>query len=121
MAAKSEARRTAPDHNRPQAGGRKATARQRFAILAARWREETADLSRLELKVSDPNYLGIVAIGERAVPFILADLRDNGGYWFPALEAITGEAPETEDERSTRQGLRTAWLRWGSERGLIAG
>ncbi len=95
--------------------------RRRFADLAARWREQTADLSRLELMVSDPNYLGIVAIGERAVPFILADLRDNGGYWFPALEAITGEAPETQEEGATRKGLRTAWLRWGAERGLIAG
>ena len=101
----------------PQAGAERPN--ERFRTLSTRWKENTADLSRVQQAVSDHNYLAIIALGYAAVPFILQELQTNGGYWFPALEAITGEEPESQRERETIGGMKRAWLRWGYERGIL--
>lgn len=92
----------------------------RFATLNAMWRENTVDSSRVQSKVADRNYLAIAALGRDALPLILEELRDNGGYWFPLLEALTGEAPESAEESESREGMRQAWLRWGRQSGLVS-
>ena len=42
---------------------------QRFEALAARWDDETAILSSLTRKITDPAYLEIIAIGNKRSPF----------------------------------------------------
>jgi hypothetical protein len=93
---------------------------RQFATLAARWRENTEDVSLVALVASNVDYLRIIALGGRVVPLILQDLQERGGYWYPALEALTGASPATPEERESRAGMRQAWLRWGRERGLVA-
>ncbi len=58
-------------------------------------------------------------MGTAAIPFILADLRDNGGHWYVALEAITHVAPGTPEERQKPRTMREVWLRWGTESGYL--
>ena len=94
--------------------------RRQFTTLVSKWRENTADLSRVQAIVADSNYLAIATLGRPAVPLILAELRDQGGYWFPLLEALTGEQPESDDERTSRAGMREAWLRWGLAHGYLS-
>jgi len=90
-----------------------------FARLASEWHTATDDCSLSSQILSDSRYLRLIGMGRKVVPLILADLRDNGGFWYPALEAITGESPELPDERISRRGMRNAWLRWGHEHGII--
>src|SRR5215216_6068977 len=92
--------------------------RRQFRALVSKWRDNTADLSRVQAIVADSNYLAIATLGRPALPLILAELRDRGGYWFPLLEALTGESPESEDERQSKAGMREAWLRWGRAHGV---
>ncbi len=94
--------------------------RKQFEAHVTRWRQNTADLSRVQAIVADSNYLAIATLGQSALPLILVELRDRGGYWFPLLEALTGESPETDVERKTRAGMREAWLRWGRARGYLS-
>lgn len=96
-----------------------ASLRREFDTYVARWRDNTADLSRVQAIVADSNYLAIATMGRPALPLILAELRDRGGYWFPLLEALTGESPESDDERQSRVGMREAWLRWGRAHGYL--
>ena len=91
-----------------------------FEELVARWREDTAGLSIAQRIVTNADYLRIIALGPLAVPLILDDLRRNGGFWYPALEAITGVSPERAEERTSREGMKAAWLRWGEEHGYFA-
>jgi hypothetical protein len=88
-----------------------------FADLARRWHDETDDVSVTGRIVSHPAYLRIVAMGPPAVPLILRDLRDNGGFWFSALEAILNVCPGTPEERGKPRLMREAWLRWGRSHG----
>ena len=91
-----------------------------FAKLVSRWRENTAGLSVAQRIVTDPDYLRIISLGPPVVPLILEDLRRNGGFWYPALQAITGFAPERPEERTSRAGMKAAWTRWGEEHGIFA-
>ena len=40
-----------------------------------------------------PAYQQIIGMGADAVPFILLEMEEHGGYWFWALSAITGQNP----------------------------
>ncbi len=91
-----------------------------FRRKAAEWHAETDDLASVARMVSHPAYLRIINIGKPVLPLILEDLRDNGGFWFPALEAIAGASVGTDEERANFRLLRQAWLRWGESRGLLA-
>lgn len=61
---------------------------ERFERLAAEWRRDTEHLSSTTAIVSHSAYRQIIDMGSAIIPLILSDLERNGGYWFPALEAI---------------------------------
>ena len=102
---------------------------KRFAALAATWKEETKFFSRVDKMVNHPAYQEIIAMGERAVPLILAELERNGDHWFIALHRITGaDPPIPEGHKGNRvvapgwvgfdiKGMQAAWLAWGREKG----
>jgi hypothetical protein len=88
-----------------------------FQALADQWRRETAHFSYLPQKYHHAAYQKIVAMGTRAVPLILRRLKEEGGWWFEALAAITLEDPARD--AAGYEGGKDAWLRWGKERGFI--
>lgn len=92
---------------------------EEFQLLAEQWRRETGMLSSVSKKVGHPAYQKIIAMGDKALPFILRELRDRPAYWFGALKAITAQSPARPDEKLDLQKLREAWLRWGQERGYL--
>jgi hypothetical protein len=104
----------------PQAAATVVPSESRFRKLAARWRDRVADSSRVDRMIADPDYLAMAAMGPRALPWVLEELRDRGGYWFPILEAFTGRQLGTQEERGSRKLLREAWLPWGRENGYIS-
>jgi hypothetical protein len=97
-----------------------AALRSRFQHLAEAWHTETDSYSQVDRIVSHPAYLEVVAMGDRAVPWILSDLASRGGFWFAALQAITKQSPgSVEDQRKPRL-LREAWLRWGRQHNYLS-
>lgn len=90
-----------------------------FRALAARWHAETDDLSSALRAVSHAAYLRIIGLGEPAISLILHDLSENGGLWFPALEAITGASLGSDTERKSYAITRDFWLLWGREHGYL--
>lgn len=91
---------------------------KRFADLTAKWKKETR-FSSLEGKIADhPAYREIIAMGRRAIPFILADLEKTNGRWFTALREITGENPVPRQDGGTKiKTMVAAWIAWGKAHG----
>ena len=90
---------------------------EHFLKLLSEWRKETAFQSSPRIITSHPAYQQIIDIGKPALPFIFEDMRENGGWWYPALRAITGANPVPKDARGNRALNDEAWLRWGREHG----
>jgi hypothetical protein len=85
-----------------------------FEKLYAQWDADTANISNMTKVITHPAYYAIVALGERAIPFILKSLENGDGPWFVALEAIVPEKdrPILSDRGDARR-MREAWLDWG--------
>ncbi len=91
---------------------------KRFAQLAATWKKETLHHSRMDKVAAHPAHREIVAMGERAVPLILADLEKNGGTWFMALREIIGDGPTLPtNDRGVTKKMAAAWIAWAYEQG----
>ena len=84
-----------------------------FQSLAQQWRAETAHLSLILKKVTHPAYQRIIGLGPVAIPLILRELELKPGFWFWALQALTGEDPAPPD--ATVDETVQAWLQWGKE------
>lgn len=89
-----------------------------FEELAARWHDETGGHSVMARIVNHPVYLQIIGLGPRAIPLILEDLRQNGGWWFTALRALTRQDPCNACSATDHAEQRTAWLLWGETNGF---
>lgn len=85
-----------------------------FAKLVEAWKKATHHYSFLRQKIVHPAYLRIVGMGEKAIPLILAELKERpSAGWFPALEAISGnDAAQTA--KSIDEAVQS-WLAWGRQ------
>ena len=92
---------------------------QKFKELVSQWREETAFISSTSEIVSKFSYYCIIALGKDAIPLILRELKENGGHWFLALQALTGENPVKPGDIGRMRVMAQAWLDWGQRRNLI--
>lgn len=93
---------------------------QQFEMLAERWRNETGMYSVDTRKVSHPAYLNIISMSHQAIPLILNELRERGGHWYQALEAILGYNPIQTDAPLSIRELKEKWLDWGKQQGHIS-
>jgi hypothetical protein len=59
-------------------------------------------------------------MGERAVPLLLGELRQEPDDWFWALHAITRASPVPEESRGNLRAMAAAWLQWGLQKGYKA-
>lgn len=104
------------DANKTKAKGSCSKLEKEFNELAALWKRETSFLSSPGAKVTHPAYQRIMAMGEIALPWIMADLRKQPGHWFYALRFIAGKDVAAEAGAKTFSEAREAWLHWGNER-----
>ena len=88
----------------------------RFRALAEQWKAETGMLSFHEQKAQHPAYGEIIAMGERAIPLILLELRERPYRWFAALRELTGENPIPPEAAGNFEEGVAAWLKWGVEK-----
>ena len=92
-----------------------------FMQLVKQWHIERGAMSLISEMVNCPSYQKIISMGEEAVPQILDLFEDgdtNPAFWLPALEAITGEDPVTEDMYGDRVKIAQAWLSWAKEKNV---
>ena len=94
--------------------------RNRFLALAREWHAATDSLSSPSEIAMHPAYKRIIGMGMVAVPFILEDLRRDGGQWFWALRAIIGRAPYGRESAGNAPAMKEAWLEWGRAHKLMA-
>ncbi|MSU77700.1 MAG: hypothetical protein EXS16_06355 [Gemmataceae bacterium] len=90
---------------------------ERFATLAETWRRETGHMSKMGRAAEHPAYREIIAMGEQAVPLMLADLEKEPDHWFIALREITGASPVPEESRGKIKEMAAAWVAWGRANG----
>ena len=91
----------------------------RFRKLASKWTTQTAHVSSVEDLVSHPNYQEIIKLGWEVVPFLLTDLTQGQGFWFPALAAITSIRPFDPGDAGNGRRMAAAWIAWGKRKGLL--
>jgi hypothetical protein len=98
--------------------------------LAAKCAEDSRFSSKFKTTLQHPAFREIVAMGQRAVPLILARLEEGGsGFIWLALPEITGANPPIpEGFRGNKEiapgwmgwdikGMEAAWLEWGRKQG----
>ena len=90
---------------------------QKFANLAAQWRQETRHLSLMSDIVMNTAYQKIIGMGTPVVGLILQDLKRQPDHWFWALRSITGENPVEPNDRGRVGQMAEAWLEWGRQNG----
>ena|SRR6266404_2101728 len=91
----------------------------KFQELSRQWRTETAHLSSVTKQVMHPSYQRIIGLGPAVLPILLQEVRQQSGYWFWALNAITGEDPVPPEDLGDVPKMSGAWLNWARQRGLI--
>ena len=90
-----------------------------FEELALSWSSATAHLSSPAKLIEHPAYRQIIGLGPAVLPLILRDLAHTNRFWFPALNAITGENPIPDDAAGDVERMTAAWIEWGRANSLI--
>ena len=88
-----------------------------FYKLVAQWREETGGLSSPRSITNHSAYKRIIEMGPPVVELIFKELRENGGWWYPALRTLTGANPVPDSARGRPSLNDNAWLEWGEANG----
>lgn len=90
----------------------------KFRRLKREWYKQIGKSSRVQDLVILSPYQSIMAMGERALPFIFDTLRDEPPHhWFWALEHITQTNPVPENEWGDLVKMTKRWLDWAGEHG----
>ena len=95
------------------------TTEKLFHKLADEWSSEVGNISSVTVLTSHPKYQKIISLGWNVVPYLLADLQNKRGYWFPALNAITGIRPFDPRDAGNIIRMTEAWIKWGKNKQLI--
>ena len=89
--------------------------RSEFKVLADQWYQETGGYSLMQQKTRHWAYRRITKMGQDAIPMILGEFQQRGGYWHEALESILQRTPFQVPGNVTLRQLRDLWLKWGHE------
>jgi hypothetical protein len=85
--------------------------------LAEEWKSETAPLSSIRRKKQHPAYGHLVAMGEPAIPLLLADLARQPSHLFWVLRDITNVNPADPAVAEDFLDVIDAWIEWGRKQG----
>lgn len=86
--------------------------------LADQWKSETTFMSSTHEMFLHPAYQQIIGFGEKALPFLIDELRSTDGFWFWALNMITRQNPVPVDQRGNFRAMKQAWLAWAASKDL---
>lgn len=86
-----------------------------FLELKEKWKKETIFESSADKIFSNSNYVRIIDFGSDALPWIIKDLKRNGGFWFFALKKITGINPIKNENVGKYEGMKKDWIEWSEK------
>ena len=90
-----------------------------FQDLRKEWLAKRGTTSSInEMSMIEP-YQKIIGMGDKVVPLILAQLRQEGDrpdQWFWALKAITNVNPIRPEDQGDFRAMAKAWIEWGSNK-----
>lgn len=86
--------------------------RSAFKEHYAQWLSDSLFDSLPNRMTRHDSYRAIVALGERVVPLIAAELRKQPSFLFLALEDITQSDPVPDEVRGNLNATVAAWLSW---------
>src|SRR5262245_44256352 len=92
-------------------------AEEQFRQLVARWKAERLPYSSSTRLTDHPAYHEIIALGRRAVPWLLAELGREPDHWFRALKQLTGADPVPPEHRGNIDAMANDWVAWGRQKG----
>jgi len=88
-----------------------------FQALRREWLiQRGATSSITEMSMLEP-YQKIIAMGDRIVPLILAQIKREGDepdQWFWALRVLTGANPVRPEDQGDFRAMAQAWIQWGA-------
>ena len=91
-----------------------------FKFLVEQWRLQRGATSSTTEMVLCSAYQSIIGMGEKAIPFILAELASeltDPDHWFWALQALTGANPVSEEDEGNLSKMARTWLQWAASQG----
>ncbi|HEX8913040.1 MAG TPA: N-6 DNA methylase [Humisphaera sp.] len=100
-----------------EAAGEDAELDAELERLATEWERAEPTGEDLDDLTAHPAYQRIIAMGTRAVRFLLKRLEREPEHWFPALYAITGANPVPPEAEGEIEKMADAWIAWGREQG----
>ena len=87
----------------------------KFKALVAQWRVERGATSSITAMAMCDAYQKIIAMGPRAVPLIIAQMRSElpePDQWFWALQVLTNVDPVAETDRGDFVKMAQSWIEW---------
>jgi len=92
------------------------TIQERFKMLSQIWHEEMDGVSSVQLKISHLAYQEVIQMGEAVVPYILDEIKENGGGgWFIALAKILKHNPVPDEHKRDMDLIIDDWLRYAKK------
>ena len=97
----------------------KAALERRFGVLARRWKRETAAGGSVSRIMRHPAYVEILQMGADVVPLMIRDLDGRSpGFWFDALEQLTGTEVVIAEHRGYVDKMAEDWITWARQNGI---
>lgn len=85
---------------------------KKFLMLMDKWKDETKFYSSTTQLFNNSNYLTIINLGPKTIPWILRDLKKNNTHWFSALSQLTGEDPIKVEHYGIIPRMKEDWINW---------
>ena len=90
-----------------------------FSKLAAKWRSETGGYSTSHQITKNKNYIEIINLKEKVLPFIFKEMEKEPEYWFEALKQITKTDPVPNSHYGNIIKMTNDWLSWAKEHNYV--
>ena len=88
-----------------------------FPQLKDQWLNETRFLSDPSEVYSNDNYIKIIELGKKVIPYLIEDLETANTDWLFALHQITGDDPIAPNHVGKFGLMKSDWLNWADKTG----
>ncbi|OFX20734.1 MAG: hypothetical protein A2033_03340 [Bacteroidetes bacterium GWA2_31_9] len=90
---------------------------EQFEHLSSELLEEFMMVSSPSQIALHPFYQKIIAMGEKAIPFLIKKLDETPTMWFWALEEISGDNPVSVSDKGNIPLMVSLWKKWAKNKG----
>jgi len=84
----------------------------KFNFLKSIWKEDKKLLSSPNKIQNLESYNRIIELGEKVLPLIITELRNEPDFWFEALRRLSGADPVEDKNRGNLELMSNDWISW---------